>query len=845
MNRNTVTAIFLLSGMAGLVYEVVWVRLLTLIFGTTTFAVSTVLAAFMAGLALGSYLIGRIVDRLRSPLMAYGLLEIGIGVYAILMPWIFKMLDAVYIQLFDENISNFTAYSLTRFAFSLLVLLVPTTLMGGTLPALSRFFVRTPDSAGRDVGVLYAVNTCGAVVGVLIAGFFLEATFGIRQSIYIAAVVNIAIGVFAIVSARSGVRTTVAHVEGPAQGNWTGREVSPGLMVAVGAISGFCALGYEVLWFRALLPAVLNDTYAFSIMLATFLVGLTLGSFLVSRILDEKRNWMGILSLLQIGTGVVSAITLPIFIGYHNDFFLFLRPRFSTSYQDVALAGFFLSALVMLLPAILMGFSLPIINRLYLSGLNTVGNRIGTLYSINTLASVLGSLVAGFVLIPVIGIVRSVVVFAALNVMAGALVALKATSLSQTRRLAIQFAVPALAFVGLGVIAAYADPTRFHIRMRPDAQTLLYKEGISSTISVVKIMDTRGVYVNGNIVVGASPDALQTVRLLAHLPLLLNPAPKTAAVVGFGMGVTTYSVARYPLDRVDVVELAPEVIEVADLFRDINHSVLDNPNVRLVVEDGRNYLLRSKQKYSVITADPIHPILGSGNLYTQEYYRQCYERLSDDGVMAQYVPIHLLAEKEFRTLIRTFSSVFENSSLWSAYSHLVIVGTKKPFAINFKDLSSRIEKEPSKADLKLSNLESPIALVGRLLLGPSEIHQYTEGAELNTDDRPIIEFRGPWSFGQDTRAGNLASLIPYLAQPNRYVDLSGLSVEEQEVRARSLADVGRARYHVLRGLTSEFRNELPQAIQQYQAALALTPDDPDVRAQLSGVQARNVVPRLR
>lgn len=829
--------------MAGLTYEVVWVRMLSLIFGTTTFAVSTVLFAFMAGLALGSYFFGRIIDSVRSPLRLYALLEVGIGIYAVFVPHIIDALNTAYVSSFDENIPNFLVYSLIRFAFSMAVLLVPTTLMGGTLPVLSRYFVRNLNTVGWDVGILYTINTLGAVAGVLVAGFYLEATYGVKMSIYIASAANVAIGLTAFfLASREKLVEDNNKPKMPKPVTQTVTQNAPSvntkILLWVFAISGFCALGYEVVWFRALLLALHNNTYVFSVMLATFLTGLTLGSYFISRLLDEDRNWVMILAYIEIAIGVVAALTIPLFISYHNTSFLEMRPALATSFQKITLVGFFLSALMMFVPTLLMGAALPIFNKLYINSMGVIGRKIGALYAVNTLGAVLGSFVVGFLLIPYIGFIKSGFLLAVLNAVAGMMIVGWMHVDAAWKRKTMYVLGSVLVMLGLGAMLSFAKPSDFHILMMEDTNTLFYKEGASSTVTVVEKRGMRAAFVNGNIVVGSAPGALQTVRMLAYLPLLVHPQPQSAVVIGFGMGVTTHSVSLYPLTSIDVVEIAPEILDGAKYFESMNHGVITDPRLKLIIEDGRNYLLRTRKLYDVITADPTHPILGSGNLYTREYYQQCYRRLSEDGVMVQYVPLHLLADSEFRALIKTFASVFEHSSLWYSHSDLVILGSKKPQVFSYAKWDEKLRLPQINADLKQSNLDTPLLLLRRLLLGEEEIKRFTQDADINTDDHPIIEFRGPRSIGRDTRPANLDNLASYLANTSRYVDLSGVPANSQQQIRVALEASDRGKVHILRGLAHDYRNNLIAASEEYRAALQLLPSDPDITVLLHSVDAR-------
>ncbi len=847
MKRKILVAIFLVSGMAGLVYEVVWVRMLTLVFGATTYAVSTVLFSFMAGLALGSYFFGKKIDFVRSPLRVYGLLELGVGVYALFVPAIIGVLNEAYVSMFSEEIPNFLVYSLMRFVFATAVLLIPTTLMGGTLPVLSRYFVRRIRTLGWDIGVLYTINTVGAVLGVLLAGFYLEATFGVRASIAMAAAANIVIGLVALYMSRSSAfslsveEAGVSEVEGGSTARGAGGEIDPRFIVLVFAVSGFCALGYEVIWFRALLLAIYNNTYAFSTMLVTFLFGLALGSYLISRVIDRDsdRDWVATFARVEIAIGVVAALVVPLFIVLQNTKLIMLRNSLGGSLGQVTLAGFILAATIMFVPTLLFGFTLPLANKIYISNVGDVGRKVGRLYAANTVGAVLGSFVVGFFLIPFIGFVRANVVLAILNVVAGTVIIYGMRNVAARQRRLVYLSSGGLVIVALVAFWGTNRIAGLHVDMVRGAKTIFYREGAASTVSIVEMQGSRAAFVNGTLVVGGTRGALQTVRLLAHLPMLLHKGKEEdVLVIGFGMGVTTYSISLYEPKKFNVIEIAPEVLDGAPYFRYLNHGVADDPNLHIVIEDGRNFVLRTRQHPDVITADPTHPILGSGALYTQDYYRQAYAKLGPGGVMSQYVPPHLLGTAEFKSLIATFASVFDHCSLWYSLTDLVIVGTKDPLYPDYVALKEEMARPAVRRDLKLSNLDRPLRLLGHFLMGERAIREFVAGAEINTDDHPIIEFDGAKSIGTDTRPLNLRSIRPYVESVAGYVDLSRLSPEEQEAVTEKCDAMRRRNSHVLEGLALEYQRDWRGALDEYRQAAREYSDSPDVLDKMLALDAR-------
>ncbi|MFQ5852606.1 MAG: fused MFS/spermidine synthase, partial [Candidatus Binatia bacterium] len=309
--RATVAVFFFLSGAAGLIYEIVWMRQLTLLFGSTIFAVSAVLTAFMGGLALGSFLFGRLAGRLARPLLTYGLLEVGIGLYALLLPVILEVLNPFYRLIAQDFSPSFYIFSLLRFSLATGILLIPTTLMGGTLPVVSQWYTQRGNGIGFAVGRLYAFNTLGAVVGAVGAGFFLLPWWGMEQTTYIAVLLNLTIGIpliglFKKSGDEKGTTEIVNRVDALSSGTSSPQPAPTGaflLVLAAYGLSGLAAMAYEVAWTRMLVLILGSSTYAFTLMLATFLIGLALGSYMISRVTDRLRSPLAIFGLLEIGIG--------------------------------------------------------------------------------------------------------------------------------------------------------------------------------------------------------------------------------------------------------------------------------------------------------------------------------------------------------------------------------------------------------------------------------------------------------------------------------------------------------------------------------------------------------------
>jgi spermidine synthase len=736
--RALVLVAYVLSGACGLVYEVAWTRRLSLTFGVTVFATSTVLAAFMAGLGLGSWLVGRRIDRARNPVRVYALLEIGIGLYALGVGPLFDALTPLYVGIANALEGRFLLFNLARAALAVAVLLVPTTLMGGTVPAIGRYLVRRHDTVGWSVGLLYALNTVGAVVGCAGAGFVLLATLGTSRTVTATAAVNVAIGLV-LLAVRAGDAVPPAAAAAPAT-----RAGLPGgatrLAVLVFAASGFSALAYEVVWSRVLLIHLHNSTYAFSTMLAVFLLGLAVGDALLMRVYDRIARplfWLGTVEAL-IGVSVVLAALAYVPLGAVGD-----PARGSWAWATFVM---FVRAAVVLLPgALLFGMTFPLVARVVTLRLGSVGRDLGGAYAANTLGAVLGSLAGGFVLVPLAGLRGTLVLLSAANVLLGLGCWVAAERGARRLRLAA-------AAVALAVLPAVAIPrTIFFDALETKTLKLLhYTEGVTDTTGVWEsTVDGHRIVTYGDMrgTAGTNTDALNRVQ--GHLAHLLHPRPTRSLQICFGVGNTLAAAALHPeVERLDCVELSPHVRETAPYFW-TNDGVLENPKVRLVIDDGRNFLLRTRERYDVITLEP-PDIYTAGvvNLYTEEFYRLAAAALDDDGLLCQWLPTAEMNEREMRMLVAAFLAVFPETSVWLegrslAAAPLLLVGTRRPLGIDLATLARRMQHPAVRADLVRLNLGEPAQLLDLFVTGPSGTRRWVGDAPPVVDDRTVVDFTTP------------------------------------------------------------------------------------------------------
>ncbi len=839
-SHRTVVAVaascFFLSGVAGLLYEVVWTRLLGLVFGHTVYAITTVLAAYMGGLALGSVVMGRRADGMRRPLRAYALLEGAIGLYCLATPVLFGAADATYLWAHRWLQPSAAGSAALHLLLSAALLLPPTTAMGATLPILSRAVVRRSQLAPSEVGTLYGVNTWGAVLGTAATGFALIPALGLRATILIGVALNLGVAALALGLERWAARAGEAEApvpEAPAA-EAPGPERTPlHVVVTLAAlgVSGAASMAYEISWTRALSLALGSSTYAFTAMLTTFLVGLALGAVLVSRLMRRRRPGLVAFGLVEVGIALLAVALLPA-LGRLPDVALLVLRRTGVTHGTVLGTQFALSFAVMIVPTLLVGATFPLAIAAVGGGLKRLGRDVGAIYGANTLGTIVGSIAAGFVLIRTIGIQDTVLAAAVANLAAGVAVLLAAPGRRRGR--GVLAAALAAAFGALVLVTPHWDPrvmttgvgvyaqalvSRDRDALRTFAEgreLLLYDEGINTTVSVVRDPGATILTVNGK--ADASNDSdMQTQLLLGHLGALLHPQPRRALVVGLASGVTVGAIAQHPLERVDVAELEPAMVDASRFFLVENRNVLADPRVRVVEGDGRSILQTATQPYDVIVSEPSNPwIAGVASLFTVEFYRAARERLSPGGVFVQWLQNYSMFGRDMQMVVRTFQEVFPHVSVWMAGPNdFLLVATPRPLRLDFGEIERRVASSRGlREDLERFRWSGE-NLAFRFFLGEEDARRYAAGAPLNTDDRPLLEFSAPLALFQSSASDNEAAIRSFrdVERP----DVAGL---DPRLVTGARGHVAAAQAHWLAGSIAEARHQLSRA----GPAAALPPD---------------------
>jgi spermidine synthase len=878
--------LFFLSGAAALIYQVAWVRSLTLIFGGSHLAVTAVLSIFMAGLALGGYIIGRYADSVKKPLRLYGFLETGIALFAIIFMALMKLYPSIYIFLAQGKDNSHLYLSLIRIVFSAVALIVPTTLMGGTLPLLTRFVSRQTGKVKGYLSFLYGFNTLGAVVGAVTAGFFLLRYYSLSSTLYVAVIVNLLIG-FAAVLLQARVpeiavtgpappeKPAGRHDHGHAENKGLRRgkqfwktaqeglaaekipEFTPSMKIVLWGIgvSGFCALGYEVLWTRILCLFVGASVYGFTTVLAAFLSGIALGSGAYG-ILPERfgirdggaRGSLLGFGLVEIGIGI-SALLVSMHIESLPADVVHLLTFFHNAGMDIfwvkTWANFLLAFLYMIVPAFLMGVAFPLAGKAYAEYKNRVGIAVGEVLACNTIGAILGAAVSGFVLIYIAGIERSLEILIAVNIGFGLFII---SSIRKNKLLSAAAAALTAAsvlffilnqrelrlwdanyffFYQSSVPQEFDSPKKIQERLA-DVDLLYYGEGVESIVSSFKAHGGYQYFLtNGRTEASTDLSDQQCQFTLGYLPMLLNRAPKNVLVVGLGSGMTLGATSVYPgVDHVTLAEIEPKVIGVAKTFAEYNHHALDNPKLKVVFNDGRNFLMTSNQKFDVITADPIHPwFRGAGYLYTSEYFKIAADHLSPGGVVCQWVPLYELTVKNIKSIVKTFSRNFKYTMMWVTFDDAELVGSNSPIIIDEDRITKAMADPVVGADLKRVGMGSAADFMSYFVMGTRGAAQFGKDGVVNTDDNLYLEFSAPLSTGKSaTDVGpNLAAILKYREDIFPYT-ASGTNPDARDSQKRKWSfylEAGRATdaAHVAlrngRGGTMEFVNMMAALTKKY------------------------------
>ncbi|MEW5945630.1 MAG: fused MFS/spermidine synthase [bacterium] len=766
--RRVILLCFFLSGLSGLVYEIVWVRQFTLIFGNTVYAVGAVLAAFMGGLGLGGFHFGRRIDRSGHPVLVYGVLESGVGLYALALPLLMRWLQSAAPPVFAAFHESREALFIFRFGASFILLFVPTFFMGASLPLLTNYFVRERALFGHVVSFLYGLNTLGAVAGVFLATFLMIPYAGHGRTILMAFIINAGVGLLSVIQF---LKLREAGLAAPAGAPAEADETVPAaggsrVVLAVAFLSGFTAMIFEIAWTRAIALIIGSSIYSFSLILTAFLLGISVGGFVCSRYYAGRRTaTMSALAFCQAAVVVSSAVILPA-LPWVVMVFINLVPVVETGHVMTFGSKFFICLALLLVPTVFLGISFPLAAELYLGGGRRSATAVGKVYLYNTFGTIGGSILTGFVLISAIG-VRSTLLF---GLGAGTLSAIAALAGAHESGVVKRLAWAAVSAAAVLVAAAspfwsqklmttgpflYArmiksglSPSGF-IRAveRESGDLLFYHDGPVSTVSVHKKGAHLSLKVNGKTDASNAAD-MPTQALSGYLPLLLSRGTGSVLVIGIGSGTTAGAALEFPIKKLRCVEIERAVLEASKFFEEINRGYWKDRRAEIVIEDARNFLVTDREKYDVIISEPSNPwMAGVGSLFTTETYEMMLRRLKPGGIVCQWVHTYMLTEGNLLMALSTFADVFPYFHVFRGASNdLLLMGSNRAIDLDFRRIQERIDSLPGvkKGLKKLEILDSLSLLVSSYVISRNDLEKYLEGVLLrNTDDTPYLEYFAP------------------------------------------------------------------------------------------------------
>lgn len=739
--NRTVPAIaggmLLLSGAAALIFQVLWIKQLSIVTGVDIYAVSTGVSAFFIGMAAGSLVIGRLIDRSRRPLRLYALFEALVAVLGLAVTVCLSRIAPLFVSL--EQVTPLAAWGLL-----IGLVATPAFLMGGTLPVVVSSLASAPGGVGVKGGRLYAANTLGAIVGCLAVPFALIPALGVTGTAFAAAGFAIAAAMLAL-SLKS-----FSHASSPQPLSATDPKHGSILALVLYAIAGAVALGYEVVWSQAVVQFISTRSFAFSIVLATYLLGLAGGSFLLSRRADRTIDPWGLFGLLISAAGLLAlaeiALLGPWLISLQSLAETWVVEGTGSLFAGMCARFLVASLTIVFGPTLLLGAAFPVVLRLAVDTRHA-GRDTGRVLAFNTLGGILGTLVTGFVLVPALGIVTSLGILASIAAAIGIVAAYEGSGRNRFKALVLT--------AGAAIVVLTVATPKDHLadllnRTRGEGTIVSYDEGLGATVAVIEQGKSdrrfKRLYIQGVSNTGDAMPSLRYMRLQALLPLIIqNEQPKSALVIGLGTGITAGSLLAYPgLERRVVAELLPAVVEASAHFKG-NFNAAKDSRLEVRLRDGRRELLASDERYDLITLEPPPPsAAGVVNLYSSDFYRLARERLTANGSVAQWLPIATQNDEDTRSLVRSFLDVFPHVTLWTTELHeMLLIGSLAPQSLDADKIARRFDDPVLAAALAEIGVRGAADLLATWMMDRAGLEHYAGNALAVTDDHPRIEY-GTW-----------------------------------------------------------------------------------------------------
>ncbi len=764
--------LFIVSGFSALVYQVVWVRRLVLVFGASGHAIAITLSVFMLGLALGSRFGGKFIDRSSRPLRWYAAVEAGIAIFVALTEPAFNGLGAFVGSWGLDSVSS-PLLPVVQLICAFIILLPPTLLMGTTLPILIRQCVCRHDRVAMRTGLLYAANTVGAVFGCLTGGFWLIANLGFHGALMTAVGVNVFIALFALaLDFFGGAHTAEVDLSAEALAKAEAPDGQGRLMLFAFFCSGFTALAVECVWTRMLLFHLNSTAQTFAVMLAVYLLCMAVGSFAASRRAERTAAPASDYGLFLLAGALCMVVGLALwatgaagksYASFATSFLQTLPAGAQTPVAALLLRIVPPTLVLVALPAFLMGYAFPFAGRFFTQLRSQAAGRFGAAYMLNGLGCMLGPLVAGFVLLPWLGMQGTLLACAGVLVLCGCLLRMTAGNMPKWQAAAVVVVFAALAVVMPERVfsSLFADRSVFYdtqvlaseggiVRHMGTNKIIFHEEDAAGSVLVMEqdVPDAgfklRRLYVGPTSMITDNFIAQRYTKLIGQLPALLHEDPKQALVICLGTGMTLSGVAAHPgIEQIDCAEISSAVTRAVHCYDHVNGNVTDDPRVRMIVNDGRTHLAATRASYDIIALEPPPPDNdGAASLYSREFYEVCRDRLNEGGMIAQWIPYHLLTLEEVKSITAAMLDVFPEATLWELYTgtEFCLIGHKTPGLVPYSRVVERMSEQTVLDNLAPGGISGPEDIATCFIAGTEKLREFVGAAPAVTDNRPRIGY---------------------------------------------------------------------------------------------------------
>ncbi len=824
-----------MSGAAGLIYQIVWIRMFSLVFGATVFAVSMVVAAFLAGLALGSHFLGQWADRLEKPVAWYIALEVAIAVSAIAVSGSIDTLDNLVTGMMTVESIGSLGWQALRFVLLFTILLIPTFLMGGALPVMSKFYVKNFDGIGLGIGSLYAANTYGAMAGCFFAGYLLISQLGVWGALMTAFWLNMAVASL-VWAAPTGVikeKKKTKKAKGKKKKRETPVDNRPDeapftakipleLSLLLAGLAGFTALAFEILWTRAFIVSFKSTVYLFSNLLTVYLLGIALGSHFFSKRLDSLKDPMRLFGFAQIMIGVWGFVSVWLFYKFPD-----LAEGAGAALNGMSLGKdvfitLGLMALGFLFPTFLFGVSYPLICRVTTDSISSLGRYAGMVYAVGTMGGIAGSLSAGFLFLPLLGLQKSLFLVSVIGMGIGYISLLSAVSRRGTGWVFPVSAITAM----LVVVSILISGVDIGLGGASKDRIVFSEEDVMGTVKVMQNREKGPLTLMVNNYQLATSDDV-AVRF-GHIPLLLKPDAKDVLLISLGSGITAGSVGRHPVERIDCVEIVPSLIDAQYLFDKDNHNIIADKRFHLTLWDGRHYLKVTNRKYDLVISDLFQPdSAGVGSLYSLEHFKNVKSKLKRGGAMAQWLPLYQLSPDNLKVIMRTFAYAFEHVLVWSGDINaelptLMLLGSAEPIGFELDSLVKAFQNEDVRKDMIESS--DPLSFLSFFVMERPGVLEFTNGHKINTDNLPLIEYTAPGNIW--ARSANAIKNFRSLIKAREKINLTASKSADSKKLAEAVGKYFKGRELLLEGRIDHASRNYPDELRKYKQAAKLTPPDP-------------------